>query len=239
MPVGALAALAMLAGAVAVSAQSLRPSRSSLDQQNRAARSHRFSFLEDPTEVERFVALGYLVPVDDGDDYFLKEVSFPYARPAVKTFIERLAAPYHETCGEQLVVTSLTRPRNRQPRNASRRSVHPTGMALDLRRPWSRRCRGWLEHTLLTLEEAGVLEATLEYHPPHYHIAVFPEPYERHVEELAHRPPASTYMVMRGDTLWRIAQRHRTTIDAVKRTNGLRSNRIYPGQVLQVPASGR
>ncbi len=44
-------------------------------------------------------------------------------------------------------------------------------------------------------------------------------------------------MVMRGDTLWRIAQRHRTTIERVKRENNLRSSRIYPGQILQVPAS--
>ena len=44
------------------------------------------------------------------------------------------------------------------------------------------------------------------------------------------------HIVARGDTLWKIASRHATTVETVKRANGLRSNRIYPGQVLRVPA---
>jgi hypothetical protein len=109
-------------------------------------------------------------------------------------------------------------------------------MALDLRRPWNRRCRGWLEHTLVTLEARNVLEATYEHSPPHYHLAVFPSRYERYVDQIRHAPVENTYMVMRGDTLYRIAKRHNTTIEAVKNRNGLRSSRIYPGQILQVPA---
>lgn len=218
-------------------AASLRPSRGSLDRQSAEARRHDFTYLQSPTQVQKFVELGYLKAVPDGRNYDLKEVSFPYARPEVKLFIERLSEQYRKACGENLVVTSLTRPKNRQPRNASSRSVHPTGMALDLRRPWNRSCRGWLDHTLVTLESKGVLEATLERSPPHYHIALFPKPYGRYVDRLRHAPVENTYMVMRGDTLWRIAQRHRTTIERVKRDNGLRSSRIYPGQILQVPAT--
>ena len=230
--------MALLALSPAVlSAASLRATRGSLDRQNSEAVRHDYSFLANGSQVKRFVELGYLVPVPaKGKSYFLKEVSFPYARPAVKLFIERLSVQYERACGEDLVVTSLTRPKNRQPRNASRRSVHPTGMALDLRRPWSRRCRGWLEHTLVTLEGHGVLEATRESSPPHYHVALFPNRYESFVDQLAHGPVANTYMVMNGDTLWKIAKRHNTTIDSVKRENGLRSSRIYPGQILQVPA---
>ncbi len=230
---GGLAALV----SAPIDAASLRPTRGSLDRQNNEARRHDFTYLQSSAQVIRYAELGYLIRVPDGPDYQLKEVSFPYARPEVKMFIERLAEQYREACGDQLVVTSLTRPKNRQPYNASRRSVHPTGMALDLRRPWSRVCRGWLEHTLVTLEAKGVLEATLERSPPHYHIALFPKPYDRYVDQLRHAPVENTYMVMRGDTLWRIAQRHNTTIEHVKRENGLRSSRIYPGQILQVPSA--
>lgn len=232
----ATAGLAALT-ATPADAASLRPTRGSLDRQNTEARRHDFSYLQSSADVLRFVDLGYLTRVPEGRNYRLKEVSFPYARPEVKLFIERLAAQYREACGDKLVVTSLTRPKSRQPYNASQRSVHPTGMALDLRRPWSRVCRGWLEHTLVTLEAKGVLEATLERSPPHYHIALFPKLYERYVDELRHAPVENTYMVMRGDTLWRIAQRHNTTIEMVKRENGLRSSRIYPGQILQVPSA--
>ncbi len=222
---------------VASESATLRPTRGSLDIQNREARRHDFTYIQTPSQVKTFVSKGYLEPVpQETSDYFLKEVSFPYSRPEVRMFIERLSEQYRSACGEKLVVTSLTRPKSRQPRNASHRSVHPTGMALDLRRPWNRTCRGWLEHTLVTLEAKDILEATLERSPPHYHIALFPKQYARYVDQLRHAPVENTYMVMRGDTLWKIAQRHKTTIDVVKRKNGLRSSRIYPGQILQVPA---
>ncbi len=106
----------------------------------------------------------------------LGEVSFPYARPEVKTFLEQLSSAYHAACGEPLVVTSMVRPISRQPRNASPISVHPTGMAVDLRRSDRHGCRQWLESTLLALEGEGMIEATRERWPPHYHVAVFPDP---------------------------------------------------------------
>jgi hypothetical protein len=110
-------------------------------------------------------------------------------------------------------------------------------MALDLRRSWNRNCRRWLEHVLVDLEAKGILEATRERWPPHYHIALYPRIYRSYVDRLAHQPPANTHLVARGDTLWRIAQKHKTTLEAVKSANGLRSNRIYPGQVLSIPSS--
>ena len=234
-----LAAAAVVAASPALvdaDGASLRGSRDSLYRQNVEARRHGYAFLRTRGDVDQFVAEGRLVEVPGNRDYLLKEVSFPYARPQVKLFIERLAARYHRVCGEPLVVTSLTRPRHHQPRNASPRSVHPTGMALDLRRSWSRRCRGWLEGVLLTLEEQRVIEASYERNPPHYHLAVFPEPYQRYVDdrqESEFTPEA--YRVAAGDTLWKIAHRMRTTVEEIKVENGLRSNAIYPGQVLRVP----
>ena len=178
-----------------MSAQSLRGSRSSLDLQTAEAAEHDFSYVLEPDEVRKLAVAGALVRVNGNQDYRLKDVSFPFARPAVKLFIERLASQYRRACGQQLVVTSLTRPQSMQPGNASERSVHPTGMALDLRRP-SGRCRSWLEAILLSLESESVLEATSERRPPHYHVAVFPEQYKAYVERL------------RAHQLHRSARRH-------------------------------
>ncbi len=216
-------------------AQSLRGSRASLDLQNRIAAEHDFTYLINSAHMQRFVAAGFLVRVRSNGDYRLKRESPEYARPEVALFIKRLGAQYHSACGEQLVVTSLTRPRSRQPRNASDRSVHPTGMALDLRRSWSRGCRGWLEGTLLQLEEAGVIEATRETRPPHYHIAVFPKQYASYVESRKGAPPPNTYRVQSGDSLSRIARRTGTTVSQLLAANGLKGSRIYAGQVLRVP----
>jgi hypothetical protein len=229
----------------AAEAQSLRGSRNSLDRQVAQASAHDFSYLDDADDVERFVAAGLLIRVRDGNDYLLKDVSFPYARPEVKLFIERLSSQFRAACGERLVVTSLTRPRRLQPRNASNRSVHPTGMALDIRRHNTPACRDWLDRVLLSLERSDVLEVTLERRPPHYHIALFPDPYARYVARLEGRKDAGdsftdlvAYTVSRKDTLWRIARRHGTTPEAIQRINDLSSTVIHPGQVLQVPAEG-
>lgn len=236
----ALAAACIPVSFTPAAGQSLSGSTSSLDRQNRAARQHDFTFLSTPSHVERFVDAGYLVPVRRSTaDYRLHGVGFPYARPGVALFISRLGEQYRAACGEQLVVTSLTRPQSRQPRNASPRSVHPTGMALDLRRSNSRACRSWLEDVLLHLEGAGVLEATRERRPSHYHVALFPKQYGRYVETVQTADAAAEvrYRVRRGDALWTIARKHGTTVERLRSANDLRGSRIYAGQVLTVPGS--
>ena len=74
-------------------AQSLGGSASSLDRQNRVARTHDFTFLDTPGQVSRFASLGYLVRVRSNSDFDLHSVSFPYARPEVQMFVNRLASP--------------------------------------------------------------------------------------------------------------------------------------------------
>jgi len=221
-----------------IAGQSLRGSTSSLDRQNRVAREHDFTYIATPAQLQRFVDNGYLVRVPDGADHELHEISFPYARPEVKLFISRLASQYRRACGERLVVTSLTRPKNRQPRNASPRSVHPTGMALDLRRP-DPNCRGWLERVLLQLEGSGVLEVSLERRPPHYHVAIFPRQYAAYVDRITRAQQyvagGGRYQVRQGDSLWEIARRHATTVTRLRSANNLNGSRIYPGQVLTLP----
>ncbi|MFY9822192.1 MAG: DUF5715 family protein [Thermoanaerobaculia bacterium] len=180
-----LAALCVLSlpAASLTDAQSLLGSRESLMRQDEQAQAHGFTYLRTTADVRDYAKRGVLVRLHGNADYDIEsdEVSFPYARPEVKLFVERLADQYRNACGEKLVVTSLTRPITRQPRNASVLSVHPTGMAADLRRSSSRACRTWLEATLLDLEGRNVLEATKEQYPPHYHVALFPAPYLRSI----------------------------------------------------------
>jgi hypothetical protein len=160
---------------------------SSVERQYSMALTHDFTFLETKNDISRFVRAGLLVPLKGNGTYELARVSYPYARPAVRTFVDRLSAQYHRACGEVLVVTSLTRPDDEQPRNASAESVHPAGMAVDLRVSNNAKCRSWLEKTLLALETRGVLDATRERRPPHYHIAIFPTRYLHYVAQLTKR----------------------------------------------------
>lgn len=45
------------------------------------------------------------------------------------------------------------------------------------------------------------------------------------------------YTVRSGDTLWLLARRYGTTVDAIKQANGLTSDNLSIGQVLRIPAS--
>ncbi len=198
-------------------AQSLLGSHESLLRQNEEAREHDFTYLRTSSDVRDYAQQGLLVRLPGNSDYELagEEVSFPYARPEVKTFVERLSTQYREACGERLVVTSLTRPITRQPPNASAISVHPTGMAVDLRRSDSSGCRQWLETVLLDLEGKGVLEATREQYPPHYHVAVFPNPYLQYVASGEALPEIqvakSTHETAYRTRIVRASSRHRAT----------------------------
>lgn len=222
--------------------QSLRGSLHSVEKQYRTALDHDYTFLRNASRVRTFVDNGYLVRVPGNGHYTLANVSYPYARPEVKLFIERLSAQYRAACNERLVVTSLTRPKSAQPRNASSRSVHPAGMAVDIRLSNQPTCRAWLEDTLLALERQGVLEATRERWPPHYHVAVFPQPYKRYVAALGDRslpqPSESIhYQVRRGDSLWGIARNYGVDVDSLKEANKLGGTRIYAGQTLRIPTT--
>jgi hypothetical protein len=92
-------------------------------------------------------------------------------------------------------VTSAIRPESTQPSNASPRSVHPTGIAVDLRRP-DGRCLTWLRGVLRSLEARGVIEATEEHWPAHFHVAVFGPRYQAYVASLERR---NTVVASTGD----------------------------------------
>ena len=227
-------------------AQSLRGSQASIDRMYHQALDEDLPFYETPSGVRNAVTKGRLVRLTPDATMTLHQVGYPYVRPSTRLFVDRLSQQYKDACGEQLVVTSAVRPARRQPANSTERSVHPTGMAVDLRKPTRAKCLRWLRTTLLDLEDANVLEATEEHSPAHFHVAVFPTPYTRYatarakaesgVQLASHSSSTMTYKVHAGDTLWDIAREHRTTVDAILSANDLSDDVIRPGQELRIPS---
>ena len=179
-----VAALSTVRPAAAMAEGELRGSAASMTRQHFIAVDEELTFARTPKAVLAEVEAGTLTPLTGNEDYTIANVSFAYAVPEVRMLVERLAQQYRRACGERLVVTSLTRPRIRQPRNAHKLSVHPAGMAVDLRISRNASCRTWLESTLISLEGEAVLDVTRERRPPHYHVAVFPTPYREYVQRI-------------------------------------------------------
>jgi hypothetical protein len=176
--------LLLAAAPLPATAQSLRGSHASVVRMRQQAVRHNLTFYRTRAAVHRAVQRGRLVPLRPNQNYALHNVSLPYVTPSARTFIERLGAQYRERCDEPLVVTGAVRALSRQPRNASDQSVHPAGIAVDLRRPNDARCRAWLRRTLLSIEGEGAIEAIEEASPAHFHVAVFPNPYRRYLARL-------------------------------------------------------
>jgi len=243
---GALGVLAPAAG----EAQTLRGSPSSVERMYRQARSHALPFYSTPRGVRAAAADGELVRLSGNSNYRVAGVTYPYALATTRTFVQRLAEQYRDVCGEKLVVTSAMRPSSFRLFNSVDKSVHPAGMAVDIRIPPRSRCRTWLRQRLLYLESRGVAEATEERRPPHFHVAVFPGPYRRYIggggeakpaarkaEARRERPAArATYRVRSGDSLWSIARRHGTSVERLRAANDLSGSRVKPGQTLTIPA---
>src|ERR1051325_3441738 len=162
-----------LLGLIATSAgaQSLRGSKSSVDKMYSRAVGSDLDFLSTKKSVYDAVKDGELVMLAVTSDLDLERVKYPFVLPRTKAFLDAFAPKYHAACGERLVVTSAARPRVEQPRNASPKSVHPTGMAVDFRKPTGD-CLKYMRSELLAMEKGGQLEATEERHPVHFHAAV-------------------------------------------------------------------
>jgi len=173
-PLRALLGAILLAGASApLGAQSLRGSDQSVDEMYSNARRRGLAFHRTPRDVRAAATKGTIVRLRGTRDVHVKGVSYPYVHPTTLAFVQRLARDYRAQCKEPLVVTSAVRPQTRQPANGSPKSVHPTGIAVDLRKPRKSACLRWLRTRLLTLEKAGTIEATEEHNPPHFHVAVY------------------------------------------------------------------
>lgn len=238
--------VAALAVAPGVNAQSLRGSPASVDLMYTSARGIDLAFLATPASIYQAAIEGDLKLISINEDLDLDGATFPFVLPNTLRFADSLATAYHAGCGERIVVTSGARPIDEQPRNASPKSVHPTGMAVDFRKPRNPVCLTWLRTNLVKLEDAHVIEATEEHHPAHFHVAVLhqqPEPTRLATNVKSIGAPSTgsasgdladvhTYTVRAGDNLWTIAHRYGTTSDALEKLNHLHSSRIRVGQVL-------
>jgi hypothetical protein len=254
----AAAGVGVLASADMLEAQTLRGSKPSIEKMYQFAVRQRLPFYRTPEAIMTAAAMGRLVPLAGNSDYELSgAVGWPWVTPETRRFVEAFARQYVIACDSPLVVTSATRPTSRQPRNASEKSVHPAGMAVDFRRPPAGRCADWLRESLVSLERLGVIEATEERFPVHFHIAVLIPPGRTHaLPQLASGErkaapvtvvmvsagdvapeDAGSYRVRQGDTLWDIAKRNRVSVNAIVGANaGLRANApLKPGTTLIIP----
>jgi hypothetical protein len=169
---------------------SLRGSPAAMVQQHAVAVEHGLTFYRTEAQIRSAAERGELVELPGDDNYEVAGfVHLPYVRPEARRFIERTAELYRDACGEPLVVTSGVRAIANQPPNAHQLSVHPAGIAVDLRVSQQQQCRAWLEQKLMHLERQGVINGIREFRPPHYHVAVFPEPYVDYLEVHAPAEP--------------------------------------------------
>ena len=175
---------------LAIPAQTLRGSLTSVERAYDRASDRGLYFYQTVKGVQGAAAKGRFVRLAGNANYRTHRVTLPYATATTRTFVERLAGQYRSACGEQLVVTSAVRPQSRQLANSSPLSVHPTGTAIDFRKPRGA-CLRWLRSTLLDLERKGVVDATEEYTPPHFHVVVFNASYERYLASMGVGPTPS------------------------------------------------
>lgn len=243
-----------------LSGQTLRGSRASVDLMYASAHEKDLAFLRSRGDIYQAAAEGDLSLITINEDVTLDRVTFPFVLPNTSAFVDSLATAYRNACGERLTVTSAARPTAEQPRNASPKSVHPTGMAVDFRKPRSGPCLTWLRTALLGLESRGVVEATEERFPAHFHVAVLKQQApprrviasasratktpaqsvaktttESHGEVVTKKESGATYTVRAGDNLWNIARKHGTTTERIQELNGLKSSRLRVRQVLELP----
>ena len=68
-------------------------------------------------------------------------------------------------------------------------------------------------------------------------VAVQKQPTQQQSTEPADNTPPTQYKVSAGETLYAIAKRFNTTVDNIMALNGLKSNTISPGQILNVTAN--
>ena len=159
-----------------ISAQTLRGSPESVDLMYTSAHDKDLAFLHSRNDIWEAAGNRELSMISINENLTLQRVKFPFVLPATLAFADSFAVAYRAGCGERLVVTSGARPEAEQPRNASPKSVHPTGMAVDFRKPRTEPCLQWMRANLLALENRHVIEATEEMHPPHFHVAVLTQP---------------------------------------------------------------
>ena len=147
----------------------------SSEVQHNYAQLKQLSFLQTEADYYNRIQSGNLVLLQG--PYIYSIARRPYVLPSTYRFVERLSVEYSTAGCGRLTITSASRLVSERPRNGSVFSVHPAGMAVDVRvNGISIDCETWLNAYLLEKEMIGEVDATREYRPPHYHLVVPVEP---------------------------------------------------------------
>ena len=155
----------------------LRGSEASVERMYDFAMSNGMPFYRKPENVIEGIGTGHLVALTADSTFELKrDVHFSFVTRETAQFVQAFAPQYRAACGVPLTVTSAARPVTKQPKNSNPHSVHPTGIAVDFRRPQAGPCLNWVRAALAELERAGIVEATEERNPVHLHVAVLVAP---------------------------------------------------------------
>jgi hypothetical protein len=101
----------------------------------------------------------------------------PYALPSTVAFIAEMSVAYNAAGCGKLVVRDALRLTTERPLNGSMHSVHPAGMAVDIRMQYIKsECGDWLRSYVRLKEAAGKVDGTHELKPEHLHVVVPIEP---------------------------------------------------------------
>ncbi len=164
-----------------------------LFHENKLAERCRLTRIKDRAHLEWFISEGLLVPLSHGGEEAYRidanlgeedpdnAALYIHVRPWLKEFVETVAARAQTEIGVRIRITSLVRPLDYQRRlqehnrNAASESTHPTGSTVDIslvELEW--REKNWLRQYILSLEKAGLVEATEERGNQCLHIFVHP-----------------------------------------------------------------
>lgn len=101
----------------------------------------------------------------------------PFVLPSTAAFVRRLSAEYYAAGCGLLVVTDAARLTSERPWGSSIHSVHPAGMAVDIRTRYIPiECADWLRAYVSQMEAEGKVDGTQEWKPEHLHLVVPLEP---------------------------------------------------------------
>ncbi len=132
---------------------------------------------------DELVRSGGLVKLEGPNIRLMSTRVIQYVIPSTRDFVLQLAYEFgQQGCGELVVNDALRVAGNRMPSAASSFSVHPRGMAVDIRvNGIGERCETWMNTYLLQNEAEGKVDATREHWKvvrgqrvpnPHFHLVV-------------------------------------------------------------------
>jgi hypothetical protein len=144
---------------------------SSSKQQFGYAMENQLPFMTNEADYETRIASGYFVRLEG--PFLEVHAKRPYALPSTVAFATEMSVAYNTFGCGRLVIKDTLRLTTERPKNGSPESVHPAGMALDIRTKYIPvECADWLRTYISQKEAEGKVDGTQEWKPEHLHIVV-------------------------------------------------------------------